>query len=54
MKIYNTGMWSVLRSSKFFSQYSHCANLPLVTTSPGLPYIFPTKINKTFILFEFI
>ena len=31
-------MWPVLRSSKFFSQQSHCDNLLLVTTSPGLPY----------------
>ena len=26
-----------------FFQYSHCDNLSLVTTSPGLPYIFPVQ-----------
>ena len=35
---HTSSMWSVLRSSKFFSQYSHCDNLPLVTITPGLPY----------------
>ena len=35
-----SSMWPVLRSSKFFPQQSHCDNLPLVTTCPGLPYIF--------------
>ena len=33
-----SSMWPVLRSNKFFSQQSYCDNLPLVTTSPGLPY----------------
>ena len=33
-----SNMWPVLRSSKLFSQWSHCDNLPLVTTIPGLPY----------------
>ena len=32
----------VLRPSKLFSQYSHCDNLPLVTTSPDLPYLTDT------------
>ena len=31
-------MWPVLHSSKSFFQWSHCDHLPLVTTSPGLPY----------------
>ena len=38
-KLALSSTWPVLPSSKFFSQYSHCDNLPLVTTSPGLPYV---------------
>ena len=45
-------MWLVLRSSEFFSQWSNRDNLPLVTTSPGLPYannIRPEKFRLTIV-----
>ena len=51
-----SSMWPVQLSSKLFSQYSHCDNLPLMTTSPGLPYSyffqFFVKSQNTLILIE--